>query len=250
MFENIRISLKQGVQYIKNVKSARVNAKFRGFPEIGTADIDDSLREFNCPADAMNKAPLSIDMGKCNFCGACERELGSETIRFTNEHRLAADKRGKLIVSCGSSYDEFERSSIVTRNEIKKMFGRSLKLRSVSAGGCNGCEMELNASSNVNFDIGRFGIDIVASPRHADGIIITGPITENMAFALEETYESTPNPKIIILMGSCAISGGLFARSEAVRRDFLDKRQPDLYLPGCPVHPLTLINGILRFLGK
>jgi Ni,Fe-hydrogenase III small subunit len=108
--------------------------------------------------------------------------------------------------------------------------------------------MELNACSNVNFDMGRFGIDIVASPRHADGIVITGPISENMAKAVEDCYISTPEPKLIILMGACAISGGVFSLAKAIDRTFIDKHQIDLYIPGCPVHPLTFINGILDYL--
>jgi len=144
----------------------------------------------------------------------------------------------------------YEKTAIQARKDIKKLFGRSLKLRSVSAGGCNGCEMELNACSNVNFDMGRFGIDVVASPRHADGIIITGPITENMVYALNDSYLAVPHPKIIIVVGSCAISGGKFAGSPAINREFLKNHKIDLYIPGCPVHPLTVINGILNFIGR
>ena len=137
-----------------------------------------------------------------------------------------------------------------TSKEIKKIFGKSLKLRQVSAGGCNGCEMELNACSNCNFDMGRFGIDFVASPRHADGLVITGPISENMAYALEDCYKSTPDPKIVILAGACAISGGIFQDSTKINREFLEKYPIDLYIPGCPVHPLTFINGVLDFITK
>ena len=110
--------------------------------------------------------------------------------------------------------------------------------------------MELNASGNVNFDIGRFGIDFVASPRHADGILITGPISENMAEPLQICYDATPDPKIIILCGTDAISGGIFEGSKAINRSFLDKYKIDLYIPGNPPHPLTIINGILRLIGK
>ena len=146
--------------------------------------------------------------------------------------------------------EEYEKIAIQSRKEIHQIFSRSLKLRQVSAGGCNGCEMELNACSNVNFDMGRFGIDFVASPRHADGLVITGPITSNMAYALEDCYKSTPNPKILILCGACAISGGIFQNSEAINREFLEKYPIDLYIPGCPVHPLTFINGVLSFIKK
>ena len=143
---------------------------------------------------------------------------------------------------------EYEKTAIEVRKEIKRVFKKSLKLRQVSAAGCNGCEMELNACSNVNFDMGRFGIDFVASPRHADGLVITGPISENMAYALEDCYKSTPDPKIVILCGSCAISGGVFQNSDKLNREFLDKYPIDLYIPGCPVHPLTFINGVLGFI--
>ena len=142
----------------------------------------------------------------------------------------------------------FEKTAIEVKKEIVSMFSRSLKVRQVSAGGCNGCEMELNACSNVNFDMGRFGIDFVASPRHADGIVITGPVTKNMAYALEDCYNATPNPKIVILCGACAISGGIFQKSDEINREFFEKYPVDLYIPGCPVHPLTFINGILGYI--
>jgi len=130
------------------------------------------------------------------------------------------------------------------------MFGGSLKLRQVSAGGDNSCELELNAANNVQFDMSRFGIDFVASPRHADGIVITGPITRNMAEALEICYNAIPDPKILILAGTDAISGGIFADSPELNREFIEKHHIDLYIPGNPVHPLTFINGILSLLAK
>jgi len=110
--------------------------------------------------------------------------------------------------------------------------------------------MELNASGNVNFDMGRYGIEFVASPRHADGIVITGPVSENMAEALQICYDATPSPKIIILVGTDAISGGIFSESKAVNREFLSKYPVDLYIPGNPAHPLTFINGLLQLIGR
>ena len=133
---------------------------------------------------------------------------------------------------------------------IRSLFGRSLKLRSVSAGGCNGCEMELNALGNINFDMGRFGIEFVASPRHADGLVISGTTTRAMAHALEATYEAVSKPKLLILFGACAISGGIFQGSEQLAREFMEKHKIDLYIPGCPPHPLTFINGLLAYLGR
>ena len=122
-------------------------------------------------------------------------------------------------------------------------------MRQISAGGCNGCELELNALSNVNFDMGRYGIEFVASPRHADGIVITGPVSKNMAEPLQITYNATPSPKIIILAGTDAISGGIFEGSRALNRKFIEENHIDLYVPGNPIHPLTFINGVMDLLG-
>ena len=135
------------------------------------------------------------------------------------------------------------------RPEIRSLFRSSLKLRQVSAGGDNSGEWELNAANNVQFDISRFGIEFVASPRHADGIVITGPIANNMAEALQICYDAVPHPKIIVLVGTDAISGGLFADSPAVNRSFLQNNTVDLYIPGNPAHPLTFINGVLSLIG-
>ena len=136
------------------------------------------------------------------------------------------------------------------RPEIRQLFGRSLKLRQVSAGGDNSCEWELNAANNVQFDMSRFGIEFVASPRHADGLVITGPITANMAEALQICYDAIPEPKIVVLAGTDAISGGVFAGSQSIDRSFLDRVKVDLYIPGNPVHPLTFINGLLNLTRK
>ena len=137
----------------------------------------------------------------------------------------------------------------VIRKDVRRLFRRALKLREVSAGGDNSCEMELAATGNVNFDFGRYGIEFVASPRHADGIVITGPVTENMAAALEICHDAVPSPKIIILAGTDAISGGIFEGSPALNRSFISDHHIDLYVPGNPAHPLTFINGVMDLLG-
>ncbi len=242
MLETLKLRIYQGQQFIKDIPNAQMREQFRGFPIITDSQIDTGI----CPTGAISNNPLSIDMGKCTFCGACARKCDS--IKFSNYYKLASTDRSKLIVTPEMNAEEYNKTAFKVRKEIKKVFGKSLKLRQVSAGGCNGCEMELNACSNVNFDMGRFGIDFVASPRHADGIVITGPISENMAYALEDCYKSTPNPKIVVLCGACAISGGVFQNSTKLNREFLEKYPIDLYIPGCPVHPLTFINAILDFI--
>lgn len=245
MLDTLKSRIYQGTQYIKDIKNAPMREQFRGFPILSEGEIDSDI----CPAGALSTEPLSIDMGKCTFCGACAKcKEGNGAIKFSNGYKLGATERRKLVITADTTYEAYQKTAIETRKEILKVFGHSLKLRQVSAGGCNGCEMELNACSNVNFDMGRFGIDFVASPRHADGIVITGPITKNMAFALEDCYNSTPDPKIVVLTGACAISGGIFQNSNEIDRSFLENHKVDLYVPGCPVHPLTFINAVLSFI--
>ena len=138
---------------------------------------------------------------------------------------------------------------VAVSQALRDMFGRSLKLRSVSTGGCNACELELNALGNVNFDLGRYGIEFVASPRHADALVLSGPLTANMDQALELCWAGMPEPKFVIAFGACAISGGPYQASTALDRAFLTRNVPVLYLPGCPPHPLTFVNGIMDLLG-
>lgn len=243
MLETIKCIQLQQNQVIKDIRNATVKKSFRGLPKVFTESCTNCNECKNiCPTKAIND-DLSIDLGKCIFCGECERICTSDVIHFSNFHKIGSSSRENLIT-------KGELDPIKTTEYIKKTFGRSLKLRQVSAGGCNSCEMELNACSNANFDMGRFGIEFVASPRHADGIVITGPITKNMATALEETFLAISEPKIVILVGACAISGGIFQNSEELNREFLEKYKINLYIPGCPAHPLTIINAILDFLAQ
>ena len=130
------------------------------------------------------------------------------------------------------------------------MFGRSLKLRQVSAGGCGACEADTNVLGTVGWDIGRFGIQFVASPRHADGLLITGPVSANMRLALEKTYAAVPAPKIVIAVGACAIAGGPYIGHPEVCDGASSTVPVDLFIPGCPPHPLTILDGLLRFIGR
>ena len=248
MFDNLKILWHQGKQYIPDVTKTNVPGIFRGRPKISTIKVDELLLADLCPTGAIIASPVSIDLGKCTFCGECAIQF-PQKISFTKEYKLSTNDRERLIIREGEDSPITLNPELV-RAEIHRYFGRSLKLRQVSAGGDNSCELELNASNNVQFDISRFGIDFVASPRHADGIVITGPITANMAEPLERCYRAIPDPKIIILAGTDAISGGIFADSPTLNREFLSKHTIDLYVPGNPIHPLTFINGVLDLLKK
>lgn len=221
---------------------------FRGRPEIG--EMDPGLAadiQAICPSGAFRAEPLSIDLGRCAFCGECAAMSGG-AVKFTNDYRMASNRRENLIVRPGMKQVVFDESAV--RQEICSRYRRALKLREVSAGGDNSTEMELNASMNVNFDFGRYGVEFTASPRHADGLVVSGPITRNMHTALDICYCSVAEPKIVIAAGYDAISGGIFAGSPALNREFFDHVRPDLYLPGNPVHPMTFIDGVMKLLRR
>jgi Ni,Fe-hydrogenase III small subunit len=248
MFDNLKILFHQGRQYIPDLTNAKIPGIFRGRPVISMENVNEETLEELCPTNAITSNPLCIDLGKCTFCGECALAFPRK-IKFTNDFKISSNERERLIISEGAD-SPISVNPEQIRSEIHRYFGSSLKLRQVSAGGDNSCELELNACGNVNFDMGRFGIEFVASPRHADGIVITGPITENMAMPLQICYDAIPEPKVIILAGTDAISGGIFADSRALDRRFLDKYKVDLYVPGNPIHPLTFINGVLDLIGR
>jgi len=248
MINNTKIVYHQGKQFIPDVTTAKVPGIFRGRPVISSEKVNEAELIDLCPVEAISANPVKIDLGKCTFCGECARQFPNK-IKFTTDYKISTNEHSRLIIKEGED-KPVEVNPETVRSEIHRIFGGSLKLRQVSAGGDNSCEMELNAANNVQFDMSRFGIEFVASPRHADGVVITGPITKNMAEALQICYDAIPEPRIVVLVGTDAISGGIHAGSPALDRSFIEKYPIDLYIPGNPAHPLTIINGLLDLTRK
>ena len=200
-----------------------------------------------CPVKAVSLADdrITLDTGKCIFCRDCEEVCSAKALTLTQEYRMGAMTRSQLLVSDGIYQPERP-----TDREFLKFCGKSLKIRQISAGGCSACELDFNVLGTLAWDMGRFGIQVVASPRHADCILVTGPVSRNMLLALKKGYEAAPRPVWVIACGACAISGGIYADSPETCGGIEEILKPDLYIPGCPPHPTTILEGLLRLMGR
>jgi len=250
MIRALYARMKQGKKTVSYPReSAVLPPLFRGYPRLLPQERCEGcgLCTSVCPTGAISCGEsLSIDMGKCLFCPECAAVCPHGALSFTDDPCLAVNHREDLMITA----DGERKMARALEQQAFKLFGRSLKLRQVSSGGCNACEADINVLNTVVFDLGRFGVQFVASPRHADGILVTGPVTENMKAALLKTYEAVPPPKIVIASGACAISGGPFADSPNVHNGVDGIIPVDLYIPGCPPHPITTLDGLVRLLGR
>lgn len=248
MLKTLRTRFRQGYRTAAYPKTPITLVEdYRGLPSINwncSPELVHHCAE-NCPQAAIDAQQKLLDLGRCVFCGSCQELSEGRFISFSNHPELAVSDRSQLYMGEGTTA-----LSVQLNRRIQKLFGRSLQLRQVSAGGCNACEADLNVLGTPFFDLARFGIDFAASPRHADGLIVTGPVTVNMKTALLKTYEAVPDPKIVIASGTCAVSGGPFYDSPEIV-DWIDTLIPvDLFIPGCPPHPLTALHALLTFLGR
>ena len=255
---------------------AVVSGQFRGAPEFDLAIWRDARPAAEvCPTGAIALCDqdgvrrVTIDYGLCIFCGQCADASPDGAVRVTREFELATRERASLLLQAeyslraDGSHDRLiaeQRTSAdgpgtaeaagKVSDAIRQTLGRSLAIRQVDAGSCNGCELEIAALNNPVHDIERFGIHFVASPRHADMLLVTGPVTRNMELALQKTYAATPDPKVVVAVGACGISGGIFGTNYATRGGVDSTIPVDVYIPGCPPRPEALLHGILLAVGR
>jgi len=277
MFEILQKSLRVGVVTENYPETPpAVSAAARGRPEIDFARWKDARPAAKvCPTGAIEchdqagERTVTLDRGKCIFCGLCAEVDGAilmtnqcelaaakkEDLRSAARYRLAADgTHEKAIVLPGEKKADdqkrFDETGERLKKQVKRMFGRSLHIREVDAGSCNGCEIEVVGLGSPVYDVERFGIHFVASPRHADMLLVTGPVSRNMELALRKTYEAMPDPRLVVAVGACGCSGGIFGQNYATLGG-VDKVVPvDVYVPGCPPNPHALLQGILTAIGR
>lgn len=278
MFKIIQKTIATGIVTVPYPgKPAQVPERFRGRPNFDFQKWTDARPAAEvCPTGAISISEeadsrhVTVDYGLCIFCGLCAEASVDQAVQMTQEFELArADRRSLVLVADYSLKDDrthrqlqavhnsfahadtdVERLGRKTRKAIQKILRRSLAIREVDAGSCNGCEVEIVALNNPIYDIERFGIQFVASPRHADMLLVTGPVTRNMELALVKTYQAMPEPRLVVAVGACGISGGIFGRNYASLGGVDSVVPVDVYVPGCPPRPHGLLYGILLAIGR
>jgi Ni,Fe-hydrogenase III small subunit/formate hydrogenlyase subunit 6/NADH:ubiquinone oxidoreductase subunit I len=264
MFKILQKTLRTGIVTTDYpVSEAKLPGHFRGKPSFDFERWQDARPAAEvCPTEAISFRDdgdtriVTVDYGRCIFCGLC----AGEAVRITQEFELATRSRNRLVrtatygLNPDGTHSRFiageEAIGQTVHDEIKNLLGRSLSIREVDAGSCNGCELEIIALNNPIYDIERFGIHFVASPRHADMLLVTGPVTRNMELALLKTFRATPDPKVVVAVGACGISGGIFGESYASLGGVDNVVPVDVYIPGCPPRPQALLHGILLAIGR
>ena len=252
MIKTVMTRFSQGYRTISYPDGAppEMPARFRGRPVFDAAKCPDDCRRCSdaCPTQAISIAAgkIKLDLRRCLFCTDCVEACPKKAISHSRDYRLSVRRESDLIVDADQ-----EIKLVAALDELlRKLYGRSLQLRQVCAGGCNGCESDVNVLTTIGWDLSRFGISFVASPRHADGLLITGPVTVNMREALKIAYDAVPDPKIVIAVGACALSGGPYINHTEVNNGAGGVVPIDLFIPGCPPHPMTILDGLLRLLGR
>src|SRR5712692_202097 len=256
---------------------AKVSERFRGRPSFDFEKWRDARPAAEvCPTGAISLSDngdartVTVDYGLCVFCVLGAEVSSEQAVRSTQEFELATTDRRNLVLTAEYTLNadrthrqlravnrgfpngggDVENIGQKAREKIHKLLGRSLSIREVDAGSCNGCELEIVALNNPIYDIERFGIHFVASPRHADMLLVTGPVTRNMELALLKTHRAMAEPKVVVAVGACGISGGIFGENYASLGS-VDKVLPvDVYIPGCPPRPQALLHGILLAVGR